>query len=154
MSNSGEKSCCVYLCVSVCQHACIFLCLHIIWINTHRKEALKQLTSCRGQKQQADLVHQMFCQLHRPFNQCNKQLFQHLSLSPPGHESSSLSAYWRPSICSFSPLPFFHHSSFFVFQWELSSLTFVPLERTAAGNKDRQPITHWSEWPWVCESHS
>lgn len=79
----------------------------------HRKEALKRLTSCRRQKQQTDLVHQMFCQLHNPFNQCNKQLFQHLSLSPPGHNSSFLSAYWRPSICSFSLLPFFHHSIFF-----------------------------------------
>lgn len=142
--------------VCVCQCVCIFLCLHIIWINTHRKEALKRLTSCRRQKQQADLVHQMFCQLHNPFNQCNKQLFQHLSLSPPGHDFFSLSAYWIPSIWSFSPLPLFHHCSFlfFSFQWELSSLTFVRLQRTAAGNKDRQPITQRSEWPWVCEPHS
>ena len=104
---------CWCVCVYACQCACIFLCLHIIWINTHRKEALKRLSSCRQQKRQTDLVHQMFCQLHNPFNQCNKQLFQHLSLSPPGHSSSFLSAYWRPSICSFSPLHIFHHSSFF-----------------------------------------
>ena len=118
MSNSGRREAvyvCVCVCVYACQCACIFLCLHIIWINTHRKEALKRLSSCRQQKRQTDLVHQMFCQLHNPFNQCNKQLFQHLSLSPPGHNSSFLSAYWRPSICGFSPLHIFHHSSFLVF---------------------------------------
>lgn len=70
-------------------------CVHILVfahnLNQYTQEggikAANQLQ--KAEKQQGGLVHQMFCQLHSPFNQCNKQLFQHLSLSPPGHDSSS-----------------------------------------------------------------
>lgn len=100
MSNSGRRA-------AVCVCVCIFLCLHIIWINTHRNEALKRQTSCRRQKQQAET------QSFQSVQQTTLSTF--VSLPPPGHDSSFLSAYWRPSICSVSLLPFFHHSSFLFF---------------------------------------
>lgn len=64
------------VCACVRQRACIFLCLHIIWINTHRKETLKRLTNCSMQT-----TCTIFSVNSTIFSiSASKQLFQHFSL--------------------------------------------------------------------------
>lgn len=65
---------------------------------------------------------------------------------PPGHDSSFLSAYWRPSICSFSLLPFFHHSSHFFssnesFQIWPSCTWREPLRVTKTANQSQSNLS-------------
>lgn len=61
-----------------------YFCVFAHDLNQYTQEGgIKATNQLQAAEAAKGLVHQMFCQLPNPFNQCNKQLFQHLSLSLP-----------------------------------------------------------------------
>ena len=150
------------VCVCVC--LCLPVCVHIL-VFAHNLNQYTQEGGTKATKQlQAAEAANRPCAPNVLSTPQSFQSVQQTTLST--FVSFSPRTQFLFSVCLLETinlwlLPAAHLSSFqffgvffFFSQWELSSLTFVRLERTAAGNKDRQPITDHSEWPWACEPRS
>lgn len=151
MSNSGRRAA-VYTCVCLCVHILVFA--HNL--NQYTQEGGIKAT-CRRQKLQKQTsctqcsVNSTILSISATNNSFNVCLFLPQDTIPLFSVCllETINLQLLP-VALLSSFQFF----FFFFQWELSSLTFVRSGWTAAGNKDRRPITDLSEWPWVCEPHS
>lgn len=157
MSKSGRGAA-VYICMCLCLPVCVHILVLVHNLNQYTQEggikANNQLQAPEAASrprapnvlstpQSFQSVQQTTLSTFVSFSPRTRFLFSVCLL-----ETINL---WLLPVALLSSFQFFF---VFFYQWELSSLTFVHLERTAVGNKGRQPITDRSEWLWVCESHS
>ena len=155
MSNSWRRpAACIFVCL--CLPTCLHICVFAHHLNQYTQEGrIKAANQLQAAEAASRPCAPNVLSTPQSFQSVQKStLSTFVSFSP---RTRFLFSACLLETINLKPLPVAFLSSFqffFVFRWKLSSMTFVPLEKTAAGNKDQQPIRARAEWPWVCEPHS